>query len=1626
MRTHKNRWLEQLIAVGIMIMIFAFSFVYLNAAGTLMKWKKLDTMDTSLNVIENKAGDEDILLELDVEDAGDYVLTYYLEDGRKTEIEFTQAYSQLDIVYTVTDYDGGAETNITQDLLDLSYLEMNYDLSSPDWEFDGAKTVGASGGLEFSIERSASDAYPGVAFDINNKRVYIKWDFLQDIAYVQINDYEDGKVMPIEYQTPNKGSENMKVLKQLENFEVTPTHLKDDGGTNIELSPVVLPNALGDTPGNRPGLIMTFNQPMEMDPGTWAYNVTADLNDITAIFEFADIGTDAYLDFNFELITTGDQSISALPDAAGVNAGVEYDYNAGVYTVIIVQDKGDLNNQNMIIEWDELAASSIYDVNVGFQVGLGNPAYDDYEFANYKPESQFAYTYMEYELKRANVEEAYLDIQPYNAGDQDEVEYIILYSKVIKATLDPDEDLWLKNYHTSEDGNDEIFIPVPFRSTSSQDAYQVIVNFAGQEIFSQVLNYEAINDEDVPPTTPSINIVDNLFVVPPQDPDSDLPTKVVFDLQWDAPTNKVITELDSIFDDSNGVDDHLYYELSVNEVPTDSAENPFQVIKVFEVYKDVDDEYKIRLHADSPGVSTPSDFINFEDGYNETDEDFRMDGITIYDEDLYAGGWATVLDTVIDDVGNSYTVTDSGTAYDFQFPGVNYIRLKAIAVTDDELSTSQMSIPSSLALSLIKYDVPIVDNISYDPLYGIEEDRTSGVTLNWHTVDITTYESNMLTPIDYFIDDVIYSVYIAEEQSSILPLDADDVNYNLMPMDDDGLMAIDDTEIDLLRDGEVVYFELPTSKALNTDLSVDIQGLDVNSSYYIRIVTKIEVDDDEVAPGVLEIRRSDPSSVLGVTVPKAPKEPGDDEILPLAPENLVIDFADQSQISAGISWVIPDEMTFAENENGFEIVALEDRSLPSELRPTGVTVEDILTDPTLDNDVVEGWRLFVDAGTTVLRKYNRETDAWDDLNINLVNIDGDNFYVIDDANAPNKVNYYYVRTVKMNGTEVRSASPWSAGTLTTAPVKGPINLIVDYDTAYSYNPKEELIIRFDAPIPDVSDIGTDYIMEIHVKGEDDTDYSITEYPAVYLGTGTGTIGYERLFYRIEDLEPGKTYSIKVRIEDRTKPQEVLPDDTLAYPKSPFSDRIITRTEFDQEAYDKENKYFEYLNYYYTRAESLKELIYFRISSTSTETVVKYRENYMEGIIKRSSNGELILYSENKPINTYYIPSNSLETLNDLSVTLVLESKEQQIGIRPKTLGVGLTDEINQVIDDIARYNSSYDDYYLRIRLYTDTYNGKINDDVPTSPLVEVDIALVESRILEEAMDIRMVNQLDSVIESNKSELITRLEEELELGINDDRLLDIVEDMVDEVEIEYLGLASISFQGELNPLVQSIYDLNKAYYAALSPTDNLANNEVYTKQNGLYKKVDSSYFNNRYYVETTDLNPFVLLPSLSTNTDLVEIYSQQGIDVINAYDLSTVFSAYELDRPDEVIDKYQLLSALARTAGAEAGFDTIDYLKSKGIDISTTGSYQPITYEEALDVYVQTYAFVHRIDLERVNITNYHLIEDIGDVDDKYYDNLIRGANLGIIDTDSGPINPQHSITMAEVIELMITIHQGLY
>lgn len=1634
----------------LVVSVFQMLQVSEKAASVLMTWRKNDVMDINLNVIKNKAGANDLLFQMDVEAAGLYTMEYYLEDGRKTTVTFENTYETLNVKYKIQEYDPlnpGTPIEKTQDLIDLSYLDIDYTQQIPTWKYNGTKTVNAvTNTLDFTISRSASARFPGVAFQIDNKKFIAKWDFQANILYVFFNGYVGGQIMPVKFTTPKAGSQTIKILKGLEDYIVSPTYLVIDPlnpTQNKEVSPVVSPNANNDRPGNRPGVRFNFKLPRELDTSTWGYSydeTTPILGNIRAVFELADIGSTDYLDFNMLLNVAGDQRLYEIPSENGdqnvLANQVTYTYNNAthVFEIIVVEDKSTLAQKDKIIQWNGIKSSRIYNTSIGFQFENAIPGY---EFATFTPESNFAYTYLEFQLKRANQQEAYIEIQPYDIGTTDEIEYIVLYSKIIAPSLDPINDLWLKHYQGNEDSGTTINIPVPFRPDSYQDAYQVLVNFSNTELASQVLNYRAVDDTNVPPSTPTIKSIENVYVVPPSDGTSTNPTKIQFDMVWTALENRTSGELDSVFVDNDPTKkDAIYYEVLVNDVPDLNTTNPFQVIRVYEVYQDpLDGKYKMIVHGDTTATDVASSKPNYTAGYNSLDELLRMEKIVIYKNDL----WTSRIDTNYDEDLGTYTISERTAATNplnfqasFEFPGVNYVRIRAITERDGVISASSYSVPASLSLSMLTYEIPIVEGITYDPFYSIVPTDPMGIVMNWPAIDISTYEDNMLVPVDKEVEDITYRVFLTADRDAVLNLSDDVSTYTQIPTTVGGDVNIDSAQLQLLRtndangDGHVLYFDLTRSRDSSADISTRIEGLDLNNTYYARIVVNANIYD--LLNDTYEVRSGKPSTVLEITTPAVPPEPGDDEILPLAPEQVSVEFYDDSMLTTTVEWVIPGQTTVEQDTYGFEVLSVEDLKLPSSLSGKDKNIVEIVNDSALANFKTEAWRIYYEGTDVVLKKYDKTTGQWVIQDYALLKISDKGIRIIDDSNSPNRVNYYYVRTMSIKNSTPLKTSIWVPGTITTSPVKRPINLVVDYNSGFTYDPKYAVIIRFDAPIPETAIIGTDYVLEVFVKGENDADYiqatdidkttaASGAYTMQYLSVTEGPIGYQRLTYRIGGLKSGKQYYIKVRVEDRTKLVETLPDGSTSYPRSPFSDRISTRTEFDQTDYDKETKYKQYIEYYLKVVSERKQKPYFDLKTTTDIGTAKYRQSYVDGFLELNKNKQYNLVAYSKKSSVYYIPSEMFKVGNDLNITYSMQPKNQFVALKPYSVGTNITKEINNVISIIQAYNSNLEDYYVQILLSVGDYTSTINGLTPSSQVLNIQMNVIPSTISEDELDLYMENAFDQAVLRGIDNLVVLLEQELALGINDTKLTAIVNKAVAGVEADFATTGQALFDSYLDKKVYPIATLGKAMTVGLTPNNPDATHFVYSKQSTDWKLESSNFYNQRYNIATIKFGSFITAMASGT-TNLGSTYSSVQLSLINKYQLTEVFTTSDLKDPTKIVLNSQMIRTYARLVGADAYTDTKAFLVGKGISVPTYSETASLTKELANYLYVQVYAKKHQIDLNAVVIRDYNAIDDLSSVTSTYRNTLLKGVSLGIITLNQKQIYPKQTVTYKEFFNLI--------
>ncbi len=1669
--------MRKLIAYLLSLSIFISLFppMPVKAAVKWISWLQTATMDINLNIIEGKSGTDDLLFEINLAEPNKYKIEYFLNPGERRTLEITNLPDELEVDFMIESGTQAVHNNVTEAQMDISFLSADYSGDIPLWKsyrgadlvtFKAAHLIGDK--LHYKIDKKASAKFPGIAFNINNRILMLRGDFNSNKAFLYIDKYQVGTIFPIQITNPIGEVQKINALKSLRNFTTTPTHLMKDpnhAGQNYEPTPIVVPSAdNSEKAGSRPGIRVEFEQPKALDAATWAFDYDAAipiLRTLSAVFDLKDLAGPSNMDIEFKLDHTGSKVISSLP--AG-NTGTEvYTYDAvnHKYRIDIVKSKVDLESKNTIVQWNELDKSKIYKAKLNFQKTVGQE--DLVDFPAFSPQNEFAYTYMEFTLKRADKKEAYLEITPYDVGESVDLEYTILYNKTYVGNLDENNHLWLRHYQRNDTAQTKINIPVPFNDNSSTDHYQVLFRFSSTNIRSQLLNYQAEKDKDVPPAMPHIVSVDNLYVTPPEQDanDQSVPSQVQLDLVWQA-IDKV--ELEKVFQktaedagrDNDSNNDAVYYELLVNTLPGETEDNKYEMIQVYKVTKAADGTYQLSVHPSLTGddwQGKPSQAgPHYVNGYDKTDELFRMEKIILNKN----GKWPLAHTSSYDEDTRKYTVTaqtdPNKRIKDLSFPGVNYFRVRAYMEKDGVVTRSRVSMPYSFSMSMLIYEVATTNNLRYEPIYNVNRTIREGVAIYWdwnkNKTDYKTFKEAMLDPLGKTADSITYVGYISQNREKLMKITPEDKQnlLELLPNQTQGERKIEvkPEELEKFRAGEVFYFQVKDlnlhsqeGKIAGGEFLTQITGLDPNDVYYVRFVVELQVKNSDGtfelgANGEKRPRTSTPSIILEMTVPKVNPEPGDNEKLPLAPEKFRVDFVDAEKVQTYAEWEIPETILPEEKNYGFELLNVEDLALAEVLRENTFSLEDLVNGSSTDQTAnaliqaqgihknnVQAYRVVNFTGEWELQIYNISTKVWEKAQQADFSMDGRTIKVIDKRNSPNRVLYYYVRTVKYNNNKsVLSRSRWREATLTTPELKRPINLVVDYSNEIDHNPRSERIIRFDVPIPEGVKLHEDYLVQIFVRGEKDADFVETNktqangqilYGSVYLKAVEGApVSYQRLYYKVFGLDAGKAYDIKVRLEDHTKDKEKNPDGSYTYTTSPFSDVVRTRTEFDQTTHDKEQKYKEYIEYYVKRAEELKKNPYFNLTTDQNKNVFKYRGQYAQGEMRNRTHSVYELAKGEGASVTYYLPAELIQAAPEFDTDLRLWIKNQEFLLPAGFVSEADTAAIREVIRRVKEYQGAVKDYAVMIELTSGKYSTTISGELPLEPMVNISLSVVRENRTESYIDNMLQSAVDNAISKNKTALIAELDKELTYGIQDEKLNTIVNKVMIQVEKDFATFGQFQYLSVVAGGKDYITELNKEMKVKLNPLEK-TEFQVFFREAALWQPLEQAMDGA---VRSGKTGSFAAVRD-TVRQKLADISTAAEIDEIKKNGLTKVFTPSELAQNKTIMGE-QLIRTAARILGAGDSNDTAAFLRSQGVQVPAYDQYSAISKEKAYYVLAQTYAKRNGLLLASVRITDFNGIEDQTMIDSKLKQDLLAAYHLKLLTLKNGKLTPKASFTMEEL------------
>lgn len=1636
-------------ALSLILMVSIFPNNTIKAADEKkIRWRQTATMDINLNVIDDKTGSDDLLFELDMESFGNYRLEYFLTSGEKKTLEILHNPDRIELDFVIEQGTQAAHQNKTRAEMQKYFLSVDYSLEVPVWKsYADINPFLVNEKLHYRIDKNASAKFPGAAFNINNQSLLFRADFNSKKAYVHIDNYKAGSIVPISYILPSGEVQKINALKALNGFTTRPTHLIKNPAQptqNTEPPFIVVPSANNsEKAGSRPGIRLSFEQPKAIDENSWQFDFAKAeplLRDLSAVFNLRDLASTANMDFEFSLNPTGNQPVENLPEA-GDAAQVKVESNR--YIIDIVKNEADLAEKDKIVQWSELEKSKIYTTKLNFKKKVGNEV--DLDFPPFTPSNEFAYTYMEFTLKRADQKEAYLEITPYDVGENVDLEYTILYRKAyVGNQLDANNDLWLKHYQRNDDSQAKINIPVPFDDKASQDNYQVLFRFSSTNIRSQLLNYEAKKDKDVPPSMPNIVLVDNLYVTPPaQDAvDQSMPSQIQMDLVWEAMDKE---ELNKALE-NNG--DAVYYELSVNSLPGENTENKYQVIKVYKVTRE-GTSYKIEVHPNlvaDTWQGTPSNTApQYVKGYDKIDELFRMENIILFKD----GEWAKLHNVEYDEDRLTYTVTanNNQNIKPLAFPGVNYLRLRAYSEKNGKVVRSRYSIPHSFSMSMLIYEIPTTNNLRYSPVYKVNDPSSLGVSVQWdwnkNKTDFKNYKEAMLDPLGKRAESIRYVAYISQNRNSLIKIDPED-KTNLLPLVDGATLqesnvTVSPENLEKFRENKVFYFEVEDRSFKNGnepggEFQTQIKGLDPNEVYYIRFVVEMDVlnKDGQPEANPKKPRKSTPSIILEMTIPKLNPEPGENEKLPLAPDNFRVDFVDEEKVQTFGEWDIPETVSPNEKNYGFEFFNVEDQALAEKLKESNIPLEALMTGESQDAELkklldehgvhknnVQAFRIVNFENGWELQEYSLTEKAWKTAEQNALGIAERHIKLIDKKNSPNRVLYYYVRAVKYNQQKAPlSRSVWKEATLTTPELKRPINLTVDYYSEHDHNPRAERIIYFDIPLPEGVSLHDNYLVQIFVRGEKDADFVQTGIPDVNgnIKYGSRIIkaapgapnNYQRLYYKVYGLDAGKSYDIKVRLEDRTKDKERNPDGSFSYTTSPFSDVVNTRTEFDQSALDKENKFKEYIEYYVKRAEELKTKPYFDLTTNEKENIFKYRGPYAAGEMRNAMRSAYSLVSGNANTVTYYLPAEMIKAAPQSAADLEAMVAGQKVLFPYGFVMEDNTAELKEVIRKIKEYQGSIKDYSLMIQLSAGKYSNLIEGQQALEPVVSVSISVVRQNKGESALDKALLAAVDNAVNQNKKTLVDALEKELQYGIKEDKLNDILDKVMEHVKKDLARLASFQYFSSVQGNKSYITRLDKGMKVFLTPKES-GETKIYFRESAKWEEIKKDVDNSVRSFRTGSFAPVKDLLA----QEIADSSSSSELANIRKNRLDKVFTMQELSQSGVILGE-QLIRSAARILGAGDSNDNAAYLKSQGIKVPAYDKYSAINKEKAYYILAQVYAKKQKLQLKNVRITDFNAIEDYTSIDSKFQKDILAGYHLKIVKLQNGKLKPKSSFGMKEL------------
>lgn len=1527
-------------------------------------------LDENSNVKEKEMA----TLQWDITDAGKYTLTYYTDTNTESGYRGT---TRVEVVFQV-DFD-----------------KIRYEIKA--FRKNSSTQIGTTYTGTVSQTNPGTERY--IMRNIGNLKININIDVANKVIQLGTNGINKGNFTEFELDYEGE-KEYIGVLRGVGDITITPTHYEKDVA-NLEDSRkelTITEGDDGDIPGDRPGIKVEFQVPRALNYNTGEFELISDNNIKATLALFpelepnATISGDSSAKFEFAL---GDSQ----PNIKFIGSALA-DKNSGVKKAIISADgkatvylskADDFTNKVIkqhIITWDSLNESMFVGGNITFSGLFDNDKYNKY--SNYNEGLTFdvvtGVTYLNYDLVKTEEGKVAIEITPYKYKNQ-ELYYFIYESDA--GVIDTDKPFGVYQYkYTDENPNEKLMVTVP---SDGENKFLIKISFSkldpSKAFDSQKVTYDSTGIVSSPNASQIVD-VNSIYVVPKEDNEKEIDA-AGFDIQWSVPSKEeLINTL------RNG---KLYYEISIDS-NRESNEKEKNIIAILELTLKTDNNkeeiwYRIHGKKEIGNIEEATGNIEFTPGKSQNLIKLKKVILKTIDKApkvwKYEGDYLKA-DKYLDNVKEKDLATD------YIIPSTYYLRIKTIL--EPNVGTLKTNIydtePYAIALDKVTDVVPTpaeiqigandgsftnyilkygnVDLSSYvyhevesrnqelvsefNSIESVNLPRTYEIYLYQNNYIVQSAEGNKQTEVNELTESVLKKI---QGTSKLVDVKSGVLNPN------NKVLSLSEEELSELRKGNILRIQYHTGQSPK-DIEIEINGLDTNQSYNVRINTKVIIQQRNNGK---KVESSKLSEVKGFTTGTEAKPPTEDENIPPVPEEYSAKAEDST--TGVLYWDDPKGMS--DKKLSYEIIRVTDQSLSKEVVEKG-TKQDL---------------------KEFLASVNRKdavTFKIDNLKKEYVEEKKKELYVYKDTTlAPNTIYYYYIRTVCDNG-----YSHWIYQPVTTKNIDKPEDLKVIDST------KNSIDIGFLAKVP-LNTVPQLYDFEIVIQEDSEGEWIAVSSKTKLKETKEGIKeGYTYFEYQIGKLKPNKRYNIKVCLIDKSSGENL---------KSLYSNIVYTRTEYDQETQDQEDKYKEYLDKFDAQVEKLKNQSYWIVE----DGVYKYRKEYLDAELSINSEYQLVS-DENDSGVYYYIPISSIEAFNENKVIMKASIGDYSIDIRPNTL---TTDNktIAEAIDDVDTARIA--DYYIGIHFYKKSYSDKINNEETLSPKLTVDIEVVYLDKEDWEIEEQIMASLLEIISDKRERFIDKLESKVKkTHISESELQNLIDDIIEDIKMTHKKRVYKQIDKVIDKTL-GINEIKKSILIEFDNKEDFALNGYFWNKGWISTEV---YLNgSTAYIEASKLGAYIftgqpsLLETVPSLAPYQKFISQYGLTEIFKLDSYTIKTA---------VTKKQVYSATAKVMGAPSGSDYIMYLQNKGVKgVASITQNKAIRQDEAIYIVMQAYEIQKNRPVQTINITNKQSVTNIGAFQPIYRDYVYAAVQLKVINNQDSKVLPSKQISVEEFIQILCKMLQ---